>query len=57
MTDIPSQYAGGGALTTSYYANDIVRSETQDGVTRGWLSEDARRGVGRGARVYQDVRP
>jgi RHS repeat-associated protein len=37
MTSIPASHAGGGTLTSSYYANDMVRSQTQDGVTSSWL--------------------
>ena len=29
--------AGGSGLSTTYYANDMVRSQTQDNVTKGWL--------------------
>jgi RHS repeat-associated protein len=37
MTTVPASHSGGGALTTSYYANDMVREQTQDGVTKSWL--------------------
>jgi RHS repeat-associated protein len=37
MTSIPAAHAGGGTLTSRYYTNDMVRSQTQDGVTSGWL--------------------
>lgn len=37
ITTVPAGHAGGGPLTTSYYANDMVRSQSQDGATKGWL--------------------
>jgi RHS repeat-associated protein len=37
MTSIPGSHAGGGTLTSSYYANDMIRSQTQDGTTSAWL--------------------
>ncbi len=33
IRSLPSAFAGGGTLTTSYYANDLVKSQSQDGVT------------------------
>jgi RHS repeat-associated protein len=33
-TRIPAEYAGGGALTYTYYANDQVRTISQDGVSK-----------------------
>lgn len=33
ITSLPGEYAGGGTLGTSYYANDLTHSQTQDGVT------------------------
>ncbi len=33
ITTLPTAVAGGGALTTSYYTNDLVRQQSQDGVT------------------------
>ena len=33
ITSLPETYAGGGTLTSSYYVNDLVRSETQSGLT------------------------
>jgi RHS repeat-associated protein len=36
-TTIPASHSGGGALTTSYYANDMVRTQAQDGASTGWL--------------------
>jgi RHS repeat-associated protein len=37
MTTVPASHSGGGTLQTSYYVNDMVRSQTQNGVTKGWL--------------------
>jgi RHS repeat-associated protein len=37
LTSIPASHSGGGPLGISYYVNDMVRSETQDGVTKGFL--------------------
>jgi RHS repeat-associated protein len=33
ITSLPAKYSGGGKLDTSYYVNDLTRSQTQDGVT------------------------
>jgi RHS repeat-associated protein len=33
ITSLPSKYSGGGTLTSSYYVNDLTRSQTQDGLT------------------------
>jgi RHS repeat-associated protein len=33
ITSLPGSYSGGGALTTSYYTNGLVKSQTQDGLT------------------------
>jgi RHS repeat-associated protein len=33
ITSLPAKYAGGGTLGSSYYANDLVRSDSQDGLT------------------------
>jgi RHS repeat-associated protein len=33
ITSLPSAYAGGSTLTTSYYTNDLVQSQTQSGIT------------------------
>jgi len=33
ITALPGEYAGGGTLTTSYYSNEMVASQSQDGVT------------------------
>jgi hypothetical protein len=33
ITALPGEYAGGSELTTSYYVNDLTRSQTQGGIT------------------------
>jgi RHS repeat-associated protein len=33
ITSLPAKYAGGGKLETTYYVNDLTRSQTQDGIT------------------------
>jgi RHS repeat-associated protein len=33
ITSLPGEFAGGKTLTTSYFSNDMVASQTQDGVT------------------------
>jgi RHS repeat-associated protein len=33
ITELPGEYAGGGTLTTSYFVNDLTRSQSQDGIT------------------------
>jgi RHS repeat-associated protein len=33
ITSLPSAYSGAGALESSYYVDNLVRSETQDGLT------------------------
>jgi RHS repeat-associated protein len=37
MTEVPSAYANGGALSYTYYANDQVRSVEQDGLSKTYL--------------------
>jgi RHS repeat-associated protein len=32
-TSLPAKYSGGGKLETTYYVNDLTRSQTQDGIT------------------------
>jgi RHS repeat-associated protein len=39
LTSIPASHSGGGALTMSYYVNDMTRTETQDGKTVSWLMD------------------
>jgi RHS repeat-associated protein len=36
ITSLPSAFSGGGTLTTSYYANNLVKSQTQDGITNSY---------------------
>jgi RHS repeat-associated protein len=33
ITNLPASYAGGKALETSYFANDMVQSQSQNGIT------------------------
>ncbi|HWM55150.1 MAG TPA: DNRLRE domain-containing protein [Solirubrobacterales bacterium] len=32
-TTLPKAYSGGGTLASTYYSNDLIRSQTQDGIT------------------------
>jgi RHS repeat-associated protein len=43
ITSLPSAYSGGGTLTTSYYVNDLTRSQTQDGLTNTYELDSALR--------------
>jgi len=43
ITSLPSTYSGGGTLTTSYYVNDLTRSQTQDGLTNTYYLDAALR--------------
>ncbi len=43
ITSLPSAYAGGGTLTTSYYVNDLTRSQTQEGLTNTYYLDAALR--------------
>jgi len=36
ITSLPASYAGGKTLTTSYFANDMVAIQSQDGVTNSY---------------------
>jgi RHS repeat-associated protein len=36
ITNLPGKYAGGGALATTYFSNDMVETQTQDGVTNSF---------------------
>jgi RHS repeat-associated protein len=36
ITSLPAEYAGGKALTTSYFSNDMVATQTQNGVTNAF---------------------
>lgn len=59
ITSLPSQYSGGGALSTTYYSNDLVHSQTQDGLTNTYELDAALRqrrrvqsGSKSGAEIY-----
>jgi RHS repeat-associated protein len=43
ITDLPAEYSGGGELSTSYYANDLIRSQAQDGITNTYALDAAGR--------------
>lgn len=43
ITSLPSVYSGGGTLTSSYYSNDLVRSQTQGGITNTYELDAALR--------------
>ncbi len=43
ITSLPAAYSGGGTLTTSYFVNDLTRSQTQDGVTNTYELDAALR--------------
>jgi RHS repeat-associated protein len=43
ITSLPAKYSGGGKLTTSYYVNDLTRSQTQDGITNTYNLDAALR--------------
>jgi RHS repeat-associated protein len=36
ITSLPGEFVGGKTLTTSYFSNDMVSSQTQDGVTNSF---------------------
>jgi RHS repeat-associated protein len=37
ITNLPASYAGGKALTTGYFANDMVASQSQNGISNTFL--------------------
>ncbi len=43
ITSLPALYSGGGTLATTYYANDLTRSQTQDGLTNTYYLDSALR--------------
>ena len=43
ITSLPAAYSGGGTLTSSFYINDLVRSQTQDGITNTYELDAALR--------------
>lgn len=36
ITSLPASYSGGGTLSTSYYSNDLVKSQTQGAITNSY---------------------
>jgi RHS repeat-associated protein len=60
IESLPNTYSGSGALTTTYYSNDLVKSQTQDGITNTYELDAAMRqrlrtrtgGSSPGAEVY-----
>jgi RHS repeat-associated protein len=64
ITSLPEAYAGGGALTVSYYVNDLVRSQTQGGLTNTYELDASLRqrkltqsGTKTGSSVFHYARP
>jgi RHS repeat-associated protein len=58
ITSLPSAYSGGGTLTSTYYTNDLVRSQTQDGITNTYELDAAlrqRRRVQTGAKSGTEI--
>ena len=43
ITSLPAAYSGGGTLTTGYFVNDMVHSQTQDGLTNTYSLDAAGR--------------
>lgn len=43
ITSVPARDANGGTLATGYYANDLVRSQSQDGTTNTYVLDPAGR--------------
>ena len=43
ITSLPSEYAGGGKLTTSFYSNDLVASQSQGEITNSYNLDGAMR--------------
>jgi RHS repeat-associated protein len=43
ITNLPAEYAGGKALTTSYFTNDMVATQSQNGVTNSFTLDAALR--------------
>lgn len=37
ITSLPGKYAGGNALTTSFYSNEMIASQSQSGLTNSYL--------------------
>ncbi len=63
ITSLPSAFSGGGALSTTYYMNDLVKTQTQDGVTNTYELDGALRvreriqagGTSPGTEIYHYV--
>jgi YD repeat-containing protein len=43
ITSLPAAYAGGSTLTSTYYANDQIRSQSQNGITNTYELDGAMR--------------
>jgi RHS repeat-associated protein len=43
ITSLPIAYSGSGGLTSTYYTNDLVKSQTQDGITNAYELDAALR--------------
>lgn len=62
ITSLPATYSGGGKLTTTYFVNDLTRSQTQDGITNTYdldasLRERQRTRTGGATSVYHYAVP
>ena len=58
MTALPAQQSGGGVLTYTYYANDQVRTITQDGVSKTYALDPMgrqRQSVAAGGTTYTET--
>jgi RHS repeat-associated protein len=43
ITSLPSAFAGGATLATTYFVNDLIRTQTQSGLTNTYSLDAARR--------------
>ncbi len=43
ITSLPGAYAGGGTLSTTFYANDLVATQSQGGITNSYKLDSALR--------------
>jgi hypothetical protein len=43
IASLPASFSGGGTLTSTYYVNDLIRSQTQDGLTNTYELDAALR--------------
>ncbi|MET0558520.1 MAG: RHS repeat-associated core domain-containing protein [Solirubrobacterales bacterium] len=65
ITQLPAKFAGGGTLTTTYWTNDLIKSQTQDGITNTYELDGAMRqrrlvttgGSGAGSEIYHYESP